>query len=166
LRFKIIITNGKPTFLKTMNSFIIKDDPEMPFTEEDYRKRKAHPNFKSHLSCEKLVIKLGKTNKSKLMTYVVASGITYGEGEKIFHFLFKSAWLGVMPALKIFGNGQNILPSIHIKDLAGVIVNICDQKPKVRYVLAIDDSKSTLEEIVRVRYFFFQFFLFQFFLIF
>jgi len=149
-----------------MNSFIIKDDPEMPFTEEDYRKRKAHPNFKSHLSCEKLVIKLGKTNKSKLMTYVVASGITYGEGEKIFHFLFKSAWLGVMPALKIFGNGQNILPSIHIKDLAGVIVNICDQKPKVRYVLAIDDSKSTLEEIVRVRYFFFQFFLFQFFLIF
>jgi len=125
------------------------DDPEMPFTEEDYRKRKAHPNFKDHLSCEKLVIKLGKTNKTKLMTYVIASGVAYGEGEKIFHFLFKGAWLGAEQHLKIFGNGQNILPAIHVKDLASVVLNICDAKPKVRYVLAVDDSKSTLEDMVR-----------------
>lgn len=84
------------------------------------------------------------------MTYVIASGVTYGEGEEIFHFLFKSAWLGVSPFLKIFGNGQNILPTIHVKDLASVLLNVCDQKPKVRYILAVDDSKPTLEEIVRV----------------
>lgn len=125
----------------------------MPFTEEDYRKRKAHPNFKSHLSCEKLAIKLGKTNKSKLMTYVVATGLRYGEGENLFHFLFKTAWLGHVSALGIFGNGSNILPLIHVRDLASVIVNICDQKPKVRYVLAVDDAKSTLDDIVRVRLF-------------
>lgn len=125
----------------------------MPFTEEDYRKRKAHPNFKSHLSCEKLTIKLGKTNKSRFMTYVVATGMRYGEGENLFHFLFKTAWLGKAPALGIFGNGQNILPLIHIRDLANAIVNICDQKPKVRYVLAVDDAKLTLEDLVRVRFF-------------
>ena len=28
-------------------------------------------------------------NKSKLVTYVVASGLTYGCGENIFHYLFK-----------------------------------------------------------------------------
>lgn len=123
----------------------------MPFTEEDYRKRKSHPNFKGHLSCEKQVIKFGKTNKSRLMTYVIASGVTYGEGEQIFHFLFKNAWLGSAPFLKIFGTGQNILPTIHVRDLASILVNICDQKPKVRYILAVDDSKPTLEEIVRVR---------------
>lgn len=125
------------------------DDPDMPFTEEDYRKRKAHPNFKSHLSCEKLVIKVGKTNKSKLMTYVVAAGITYGEGENLFHFLFKTAWLGEKSHLPIFGNGQNVIPTIHIRDLASIIVNICDSKPKVRYILAVDDAKSTMEDIIR-----------------
>nr|KAG5697004.1 hypothetical protein BaRGS_008466 [Batillaria attramentaria] len=35
--------------------------PEIPFTEDDYRRRKPHPNFKEHISAEKTVIKLGKT---------------------------------------------------------------------------------------------------------
>ncbi|XP_073248934.1 adenylate kinase 7-like [Porites lutea] len=126
------------------------DDPEISFTEDDYRRRRAHPNFKSHISAEKLVIKHGKTNKAKFITYVVASGLTYGSGEEIFHFLFKTAWHGQAPALQCFGNGQNIVPTIHIKDLAAVIVNICDQNPKVRYLMAVDDSKNTLEEIVKV----------------
>jgi adenylate kinase len=38
-----------------------QDDPEIPFTEEDYRRRKPHPNFKEHNSAEKTVMKLGKT---------------------------------------------------------------------------------------------------------
>jgi nucleoside-diphosphate-sugar epimerase len=70
------------------------------------------------VAVEKLVIKLGKTNKDKLSTYVVASGLTYGCGEDIFHFFFKAAWLGDVPALPVFGNGQNIVPTIHIQDLA------------------------------------------------
>ena len=127
-----------------------QDDPEISFTEDDYRRRRAHPNFKSHISAEKLVIKHGKTNKSKFITYVVAAGLTYGSGEDIFHFLFKTAWHGQAPALQCFGNGQNIVPTIHIKDLAAVIVNICDQNPKVRYLVAVDESKNTLEEIVKV----------------
>ncbi len=122
----------------------------MPFTEEDYRRRKPHPNFKGHISAEKLIIKLGKTNKSKLLTYIVAAGLTYGAGEDIFHYLFKSAWLGQAPALQCFGNGSNVVPTIHVKDLANVLVNIADQKPRVRYLLAVDDANSTLEEIVQV----------------
>ena len=133
-----------------MFNFFKQDDPEISFTEDDYRRRRAHPNFKSHISAEKLVIKHGKTNKAKFITYVVASGLTYGSGEEIFHFLFKTAWHGQAPALQCFGNGQNIVPAIHIKDLAAVIVNICDQNPKVRYLVAVDDSKNTLEEIVKV----------------
>jgi len=38
-----------------------QEDPEIPFTEDDYRRRKPHPNFKAHISAEKLVIKYGKT---------------------------------------------------------------------------------------------------------
>lgn len=35
-------------------------DSEIPFTEEDYRRRKHHPNFLDHINAEKLVLKLGK----------------------------------------------------------------------------------------------------------
>lgn len=124
------------------------DDPEIPFTEDDYRRRKPHPNFKEHISAEKTIMKLGKMNKSKLVTYVIASGLTYGGGESIFHYLFKAAWHNA-PELQCFGNGQNVVPTIHIRDLAGVIQNVADSKPKVRYLVAVDDSKNTLEEVVK-----------------
>ncbi|XP_039248453.1 adenylate kinase 7-like isoform X2 [Styela clava] len=126
------------------------DDPEIPFTEDDYRRRKAHPNFKEHISAEKMVIKFGKTNKQKFTTYVIAAGLTYGMGENVFHFLFKTAWLGEAPALQCFGTGTNIVPTIHIRDLACVIQNVCDGHPKTRYLVAVDDSQNSLEEIVRV----------------
>lgn len=52
------------------------------------------------------------------MTYVVAAGVMYGEGENMFHSFFKSAWHGEQPGLKVFGDGQNVIPTIHVKDLA------------------------------------------------
>ncbi|ELU08844.1 hypothetical protein CAPTEDRAFT_225393 [Capitella teleta] len=125
-----------------------QDDPEIPFTEEDYRRRKPHPNFKEHNSAEKTVMKLGKTNKGKMVTYVIASGLTYGGGENIFHYLFKAAWHNT-PELQCFGNGQNVVPTIHIRDLGAVIQNIIDSRPRVRFLVAVDDSKNTLEEIVK-----------------
>ncbi|GFO41343.1 adenylate kinase 7-like [Plakobranchus ocellatus] len=124
------------------------EDLEIPFTEDDYRRRKPHQNFKEHISAEKTVIKLGKTNKAKLVTYVVCSGLTYGAEENIFHYLFKSAWHNA-PQLQCFGEGRNIVPTIHIKDLAAVIQNVADGRPKVRYIIAKDDAQNTLEEIVR-----------------
>lgn len=43
-----------------------QDDPEIPFTETDFRRRKAHPNFKEHIAAEKLVTKLGKTVRTRI----------------------------------------------------------------------------------------------------
>ncbi|XP_062475871.1 adenylate kinase 7-like [Pezoporus occidentalis] len=37
------------------------EDPAIAFTDEDYRRRKAHPNFTDHINAEKLILKLGKT---------------------------------------------------------------------------------------------------------
>lgn len=124
------------------------DDPEIPFTEDDYRRRKPHPNFKEHIAAEKAVIKMGKTNKSKLITYVIAAGLTYGCGEHIFHYMLKAAWHNAAQ-LQCFGQGSNVVPTIHIRDLGGVIQNIADSRPKVRYLVAVDDSKNPLEEIVK-----------------
>ncbi|CAI8007084.1 Adenylate kinase 7 [Geodia barretti] len=125
------------------------EEPDIAFTEEDYRRRRPHPNFKEHISAEKLTIKLGKTDRTKLTSYVVAAGLLYGAGEGLFHFLFKSAWHGDTPALPVFGDGTNVLPTIHIHDLASVVVNLADSRPsKPRYLIAVDDSKNTLREVV------------------
>ena len=68
------------------------EEPDIPFTEEDFRRRKAHANYKEHLAAEKTVIKFGKTNKKKLSSYVVCSGLVYGLEENIYHYMFKAAW--------------------------------------------------------------------------
>ncbi|KAM9294123.1 adenylate kinase 7 [Gastrophryne carolinensis] len=125
------------------------DDPDIPLTEDDYRRRRCHGNFKDHLSAEKLVIKLGKTNKGKFCTYVVASGLVYGAEEGVLHTFFKEAWLGETPALPVYGEGHNILPLIHVTDLAGVVQNIVDHRPRTHYLVAVDDAPHTLEEVVK-----------------
>ncbi|KAJ7990876.1 hypothetical protein DPEC_G00291450 [Dallia pectoralis] len=124
------------------------NDPDIPFTEEDYRQRRAHPSFKEHINVEKVVVKMGKTNMSLFSTYVVASGVQYGMGEQLFHFFFKKSWLGDEPKALVFGEGTNVVPTIHVDDLAGVIQNIIDHKPNQQYLVAVDDSKNTIEEIV------------------
>ncbi|XP_049625763.1 adenylate kinase 7 isoform X3 [Suncus etruscus] len=124
------------------------EDSEIPLTEEDYRRRKNHPNFQDHINAEKLVLKLGK-NVKKLITYVVASGLQYGLEGGIFHTFFKMAWMGEVPALPVYGDGLNYIPAIHIMDLAAVIQNVIDHMPKAHYLLAVDESVLTLEDIIK-----------------
>ena len=48
-------------FVVVISGTLFQEEPEVPFQEEDYRRRRPHPNFKAHIAAEKLVIKLGKT---------------------------------------------------------------------------------------------------------
>ncbi|XP_057254977.1 adenylate kinase 7 isoform X5 [Pezoporus wallicus] len=125
------------------------EDPAIAFTDEDYRRRKAHPNFTDHINAEKLILKLGKTNKRKFSTYIVASGHQYGAGEGVLHYFFKRGWLSETPAIPIFGDGNNFIPTIHILDLAAVLQNVADHRPKSHYILAVDGSMHTLQELVK-----------------
>ncbi|CAL8317375.1 unnamed protein product [Merluccius merluccius] len=125
-----------------------QDDADTPLTDEDYRRRRPHPSFKDHHNLEKLVLKLGREKKSKLSGYVVASGLQYGRGENIFHYFFKESWSMQSAKVPLFGPGINNVPMIHIDDLASVIQNTIDHKPKRHYILAVDDSKNTLEDVV------------------
>ncbi|NXY56532.1 KAD7 kinase, partial [Callaeas wilsoni] len=125
------------------------ENPETPFNDEDFRKRKSHPSFMDYINAEKHIVKLGKTNKEKFSTYVVASGHQYGAEEGLFHYFFKMCWLGETPAIPVFGDGNNIIPTIHIRDLAVVLQNVADHRPDLQYVLAVDTSMHTLEELVK-----------------
>ena len=107
-----------------------------------------HPNFLDHVNAEKMVLKFGE-NVRKFATYVVAAGLQYGMEGGILHAFFKLAWLGEVPALPVFGDGTNVIPAIHILDLAGVIQNIIDHVPKLRYLVVVDESAHTLEDFVK-----------------
>lgn len=91
------------------------DEPDTPFTEADYRKRRPHPNYKEQIKCEKDVIMYGKKYKDKLKTYVICSGMIYGMEEDQLEFFFKSAWNN--EDLPVFNGGNNFVPFIHVKDL-------------------------------------------------
>uniref|UniRef100_A0A8D3BBE3 Uncharacterized protein n=1 Tax=Scophthalmus maximus TaxID=52904 RepID=A0A8D3BBE3_SCOMX len=127
-----------------------QDPTDYVLSEEEFRRRRPHPSFKDHNDVEKLVLKLGRGKKSKLAGYVVASGLQYGMGENLFHYFFKVSWMGKFPKVPVFGEGTNNIPMIHVNDLAGVIQNIIELKPKSKYTVAVDDSKNTLEEIIKM----------------
>ncbi|KAM8857839.1 adenylate kinase 7-like [Synchiropus picturatus] len=124
------------------------DEEELPFTDANYRTRRAHPAFRKHIDLEKKVVKMGKTNKNMFSTCVVASGLQYGMGEQIFNIFFKMSWLGVKE-IPVFGEGKNIVPTIHINSLASVIHNLIDCQPQTYYLLAVDSANNTMEEIVK-----------------
>ncbi|XP_035466354.2 adenylate kinase 7 [Scophthalmus maximus] len=125
------------------------EDLELPFTDDIFWRRRAHPNFKQHLDLEKEVVKMGKTDRTLFSTYVLASGLQYGMGEQVFHFFFKTSWLGHEHAIPVYGDGNNIVPTIHINDLASVIKNVIELQPKPYYLLAVDSSNNTMEDIVK-----------------
>ncbi|XP_009100590.3 adenylate kinase 7 isoform X3 [Serinus canaria] len=125
------------------------ENPDAPFNEEDFRRRRSHPGFVDHINAEKHIAKLGKTNKKKFSTYVVASGHQYGAEEGLFHYFFKMCWLGETPAIPVFGDGKNIIPTIHIRDLAIVLQNVAEHRPDFQYILAVDASMHTLRQLVK-----------------
>ncbi|KAM4723462.1 adenylate kinase 7 [Anableps anableps] len=127
------------------------EDPGLPFTDEIFYCRRAHPNFKKHIDLEKTVVKMGKYNREIFSTYVVASGLQYGMGEEIFHYFFKESWQGNKAEISLFGDGMNIIPTIHIKDLASVLQNVIEHQPRPYYLLAVDSSHNSLENLVNVR---------------
>lgn len=139
---KIICISSVLTWARTkMNA----EDPEASLTEDEYRRRKAHPNCKETLKAEKLITKLGK--HANLQTHIVMSGLLYGQGENIFHPFFKAAWQG-HGDLPVFGKGDNVLPMIHVIDLAQVILNLTDKNFEEKYVIAVDESSWTLQDIM------------------
>ncbi|KAM3603156.1 uncharacterized protein V6R79_017437 [Siganus canaliculatus] len=126
------------------------DETQAVFSEEEFKRRKPHPSFRNHNELEKLVLKLGAGKKSKLGGYVVACGLLYGKGENLFHYFFKVSWLMQFPQVPLFGEGANYIPMIHVYDLGRVLQNIIELRPTSKYILAVDDSKNTLEDIVQM----------------
>ncbi|KAI8854406.1 hypothetical protein BC829DRAFT_424481 [Chytridium lagenaria] len=117
---------GISTIMTWAKTKVDQDDPDAFLAEDEYRRRKPHPNFKNHIGIEKNIIKAGK--KSALHTY--------------------SAWHND-EELVCFGDGNNIVPTIHLDDLCNIIVEVAETTPESKYFLAIDESKNSLYEITK-----------------
>ena len=64
-----------------------------------------------------------RSSCAKLRTHVICPGLMYGCGEldSGFHAVFRAAWEGF--PIKSLGTGMNVLPTVHVKDLARVAAN-------------------------------------------
>ena len=67
-----------------------------------------------------------------------------------YNLCIQVAWHGNAEALNIIGTGENIIPAIHVQDLSNVVTSVADSKPKTRYIVAVDDSMSSMTEIITV----------------
>lgn len=85
-----------------------------PFTEADFRKRKASANFKEHIECERNV---ARSRSNPPLGLVMCVGLTYGEEEADLHYAFKLAWSNEQ-SLPVVGDGENLVPLLHVRDLA------------------------------------------------
>ena len=73
----------------------------------------------------------------------------YGCGEGALHPLFKAGWKGEQPVLPILEGGKTVLPMIHVRDLAAIVVRISEKKPEQKEYLAVDDGRCKQADIVK-----------------
>jgi adenylate kinase len=99
---------------------------QVPYVEEDFRLRVPSEEYEEIKRIEDEVLSFKKDN---VRIYVLASGIMYGAGECIFESHFKKAWLQQPSFLPYLGVGKNLVPTIHVKDLARMVKKIYETKP-------------------------------------
>jgi len=111
----------------------------MPFTEADYKDRRASQEMLRIKEVEDLVLNF---KKEGVKTYVISCGVIYGQGEEVFNSHFQKAWLQVPQKLPIVGEGNNLVPTIHVTDLARMVKKVHEAPPEQQYIFGIDNTKK------------------------
>jgi len=91
------------------------------FIEEDYEMRMPSTRFAHLKHIENLVLQLSNF-QPRIRPYIVCAGIPYGNGEKILFEHFRKMWTG--EKLPLLGEGHNVLPLVHVKDVANIVKKI------------------------------------------
>lgn len=119
---------------------------QVPYTEEDFRSRMSSEEYEEirHIEDELLAFK-----KDNVKIYILASGIMYGQGESILESHFKKAWLQDPSSLPYLGVGKNLVPTVHVKDLARMVKKVYETKPPLpdkQYIFAIDNTRKPTQK--------------------
>ena len=110
------------------------------FREKDYKQRIPIDFYKHFKEYEDYLLNLKFEN---LSIFIICAGIPYGGCETTFNYFFKSAWLQNPIELPYYGDGTNLIPTIHIKDLARIVKRLADNKSEFPYIFAVDKTKDT-----------------------
>ncbi len=120
-----------------------KEYINLPWSEEDFKKRVPSAEYEEIKRIEDEILEFKKEN---VKTYVIASGIMYGKGESIFNNHFKKAWLQDPVKLPYVGDGKNLVPTIHVTDLARMVKKVYESKPEKQYIFAIDNTRRPTQK--------------------
>jgi len=115
----------------------------LPYLEEDFQARVPSSEYEEIKRIEDEVLEFKKEN---VKIYVIASGIMYGMGESIFESHFKKAWLQNPLKLPYIGEGKNLVPTVHVKDLARMVKKVYETKPEKQYIFAIDNTRRPTQK--------------------
>lgn len=108
---------------------------------QDWKKRWPHPKYADFLSAERYLTTL------PLKLYVMCTGLLYGDGEGALLPLFQSAWsLNPVPILE---ENHNVIPTLHVKDMAHGAVAVLSSKPENPVFIAHDGSHTTQHDLIK-----------------
>mgnify|MGYP000029126758 CR=1 FL=1 len=142
----LICVSSVMTWARTQNTATLE--------ESMFKTRKTSVKFQELKNFETIVL---NCNSAKLHTVVVGSGIAYGNGENAIETFFRDAWLfpDEMLGIPLIGShkGKNVLPMIHVADLASFVTSFVNPKYNLSdkqglYALAVDDSRNTLIDVI------------------
>ena len=81
-----------------------------------------------------------------LKVHILCTGVRYGHGEGVFYDHFKNAWMQQPSQLPIIGEGNNLIPTIHVRDLSGITKKLVSEKIEKPYIFAIDRTKRPTQK--------------------
>jgi adenylate kinase len=117
----------------------------LTFKEKDFHLRIPSKRYQHLKTLETLALSSVKAQPN-LRVYVLCAGVLYGSGERILHDHFKQSWLQDPVKLPYVGDGKNLVPTIHVKDLARLVNKIVQKRPESYYVFALDKTKNPTQK--------------------
>ena len=107
--------------------------------------RVPHERFIPHKNLETLALSAPKTQPN-LKVHIMCCGVRYGHGEGAFYNHFKNAWVQAPESLHIIGDGKNLIPTIHVRDLARAAKRIVDDDINKSYIFCVDKTKRPTQK--------------------
>ncbi|KAH9600175.1 Dpy-30 motif [Trypanosoma melophagium] len=115
------------------------------FTEDQYNRRIPHAKYYNWREAERVVASAHNEEKH-LRTSVIFAGLQYGEGEDVLAPFFAQVWNRDEMGLPVYGDGNQIVPTIHVRDLVTLTWRLLERtmpteevsSPASRYLFAVD----------------------------